>query len=233
MLCLQLPLLTDDVIERAANPAALLPAGHAIGASEPTPLFRCAAPCLHLRPCQPGLAPLCWLLPCWHWSLSWLAGTLATQTPRLDGCESHTGPASVRLLRHPRASFFLSCSKITDEEVAQLRARFAGSQADRTAAAAAAAADGAASSSSAAAQPRAAAAAGINGGNSGGQAPTANGSAGAADGGTAAGGKKGKAAADGGAAASGSKQPDRPADIARLDLRVGFIRKAWRIENSK
>lgn len=37
---LQAPLLTDDLVKVAANPAALLPAAHPIGASEPTPLFR-------------------------------------------------------------------------------------------------------------------------------------------------------------------------------------------------
>ena len=32
--------LTDDLIQASKNPAALLPAGHTLGAAEPTPLFR-------------------------------------------------------------------------------------------------------------------------------------------------------------------------------------------------
>lgn len=105
--------------------------------------------------------------------------------------------------------------KITDDEVAQLRARYAGNQADRTAAAAAA-------SSSSSAAPAAAAAAGKAG------KVAAAAAAGGKEAKAAAGGKKEKgtgAAAGGGK--GGSKEPERPADISRLDLRVGFIRKAW------
>ena len=140
------PALTDDLMDKVKDIANLVPAGHKIGAAEPTPLFR----------------------------------------------------------------------KITEAEVADFRERFAGSQADRAAAEATAAAAGGkkdkkggkdaaagASASASAAAP----------------AAEANGKPAKkekkADGG--AGGKKEKKASD-----------DRPADISRIDLRVGHIRKAWR-----
>jgi hypothetical protein len=136
-----------------------------------------------------------------------------------------------------------ACSKITEEEVAQLRQRYAGNQADRTAAAAAATA-AAASSSTSSAAPAAGkggkAAAATTAADGGGGKAGKNGKAAAADGkaadgkaadgkaadGKAAGGKKEKGAGGGGK--GGSKAPERPVDIGRLDLRVGLINKAWR-----
>ena len=109
--------------------------------------------------------------------------------------------------------------KITDEEVGQLRERFAGNQADR---AAAAAAEAAAPSGKAAA----------GGGGDKAAAGAANGSAAPAPGpGKDKGGaaKKdkggGKAAAGGGVKA---KAEEKAVDVSRVDLRVGLIRKAWR-----
>ncbi|KAL4436391.1 hypothetical protein ABPG77_009953 [Micractinium sp. CCAP 211/92] len=149
----QLPLLTDDLVKAAANPAALLPAAHPIGASEPTPLFR----------------------------------------------------------------------KITDDEVAQLRARYAGSQADRNAAAAASsAAPVAANGKAAKGGAKAAAAAGGKAAAGSDAKAAAGGAGGAAADGKAA--KKEKAAGGKG----GGKEPERPVDVGRLDLRVGLINKAWR-----
>ena len=58
---LQVPSLTDDLVQRALNPAALLPAGHPIGAAEPTPLFRCAA---HRFAALCSAALLLWLGAC-------------------------------------------------------------------------------------------------------------------------------------------------------------------------
>ncbi|GAB4819697.1 hypothetical protein N2152v2_006743 [Parachlorella kessleri] len=199
--------LTDDLIARAASPATLVPPGHQVAAAEPKPIF----------------------------------------------------------------------DKVTDEQVAQLRSRYAGSQADRSAqqaassastaaapgaagkdgkkaaaAAAAAAAGGkkegkkdGSSKAAKGAPPPAAAAASSNsteggGGSSsskkqdkkaakGGVKPdgansssnsTAGGSSPAAAAAAAAeGGKKGGSGEDGAAAG---------ADVSRVDLRVGLIRKAWR-----
>lgn len=104
--------------------------------------------------------------------------------------------------------------------MAQLRARFAGSQADRNATAATAA-----SSSSSSTAP----AAGGKGGKGGAAAKAAGGKDGAKDGGAKEaknGGKQEKGAAAGGK--GGGKEPERPADISRIDLRVGVINKAWR-----
>ncbi|PRW21084.1 putative methionine--tRNA ligase [Chlorella sorokiniana] len=153
----QVPDLTDDLVQRALNPAALLPAGHPIGAAEPTPLFR----------------------------------------------------------------------KITDDEVAQLRARYAGNQADRNAAAPAASSSSAAAPAGGKAAGKAAGKGATKGGDSKAAAKAADG--GKADGAAAGKGKKekgDKAAAAGGG--KGSKEPERPADISRIDLRVGLIKKAWR-----
>jgi methionyl-tRNA synthetase len=103
-------------------------------------------------------------------------------------------------------------TEIKDEVIEQLRERFGGSQADRAAAAAAAATAGGSSSSSASSAPGKKAAAGA---------------AGKEDG--AKGGKKGAAAAAGVSGGGKKKvEDDRPADVSRLDIRVGFIRKAWR-----
>ncbi|KAI3430770.1 hypothetical protein D9Q98_009182 [Chlorella vulgaris] len=169
----QPPLLTDDLVKAAASPATLLPAGHPIGAAEPTPLFR----------------------------------------------------------------------KITEDEVAELRARFAGNQADRTAAAATAAASGSSSAVSGAKSGKGggksapAAATNAKSGPAGG-GPAAAAAAASADGTAtqAASGKekqnKAKAAGSGGGKGGGgkggAKEPERPADISRLNLRVGLITKAWR-----
>lgn len=129
--------------------------------------------------------------------------------------------------RPPTFSVGWFCRKITDDEVAQLRARYAGNQADRNAAAAAPAA----SSSSAAAS--AGGKAGGKGAAKGGEGKAAKGGEGKAAGKAADGGKadgaaagkgkkeKGDKAAAGGGKGGGSKEPERPADISRVDLRVG------------
>lgn len=152
------PALTDDLVDKVKGIANLVPAGHKIGAAEPTPLFR----------------------------------------------------------------------KITDAEVAEFRARFAGSQADRAAAEATA--------SNSTAKPAAAAAGGKK--EKKGAVPAASAAGAPTDvpnGEAKAAGKKEKkkAVADGPSAASAGKKEkkpadDRPADISRIDLRVGHIRKAWR-----
>lgn len=135
------------------------------------------------------------------------------------------------------------CSKITEDEVAELRARFAGNQADRTAAAATAAASGSSSAASGAKSGKGggkAAPAAVTNAKSGpaGGGPAAAAAAASADGTAtqAASGKekqnKAKAAGSGGGKGGGGKggvkEPERSADISRLDLRVGFITKAWR-----
>lgn len=133
------PALTDDLVQRAADIANLVPKGHPISTAEPTPLFR----------------------------------------------------------------------KITDAEVEEFRAKYAGSQAERSAAAAASG-------------PPAAKGKGKEAKANGGAAapPAAKGEK-----------KKGdeKKKADG--AKEDGKKPaaaDAPIDISRIDLRVGLIRKAWR-----
>ena len=98
-------------------------------------------------------------------------------------------------------------TEIKDDVIEQLRERFGGSQADRAAAAAA----GASSSSSSAASKKAAAGAGGKPGKDGKKGAAAGGAVAAAGGG----GKK-------------KAEDDRPADVSRLDIRVGFINKAWR-----
>lgn len=137
----QAPLLTDDLVAKAADIGRLVPAGHKIGTEEPTPLFR----------------------------------------------------------------------KITDAEVEDFRQRFAGNQADRAAAAAA-------TSASAAAAPAAKSAAAAE------KKPAAGGKK--AVGAAAADGAAGKAA--GGKKAAAAAADSRPADVSRIDLRVGVINKAWR-----
>jgi len=109
-------------------------------------------------------------------------------------------------------------SEISDEVIQQLRARYAGSQADRAAAATTASTSGAAASSAAAAAPgkqKAGAAAGAAG-------------AAAAAGDAAGGGKAAKKAAAGGGKGGAAAAADRPVDVSRLDIRVGIIRRAWR-----
>jgi len=138
----QAPLLTDDLVTKAADIGRLVPAGHKIGAEEPTPLFR----------------------------------------------------------------------KITDAEIEDFRQRFAGNQADRAAAAAAAPA-------TAAAAPAAKPGAAVE------KKPAAGGKS-AAAGAATADGPAGKAA--GGKKAASAAADTRPADVSRIDLRVGVINKAWR-----
>ena len=113
------------------------------------------------------------------------------------------------------------CRKITDDEVAQLRARYAGNQADRNAAAPAA-------SSSSTAAPAGGKAAGKGAAKGGDAKAAGKAAAKAADGGKADGaaaGKGKKEKGDKAAAAAGGdkggKEPERPADISRIDLRVG------------
>ena len=114
--------------------------------------------------------------------------------------------------------------KITDAEVEAFRERYAGSQADRSAAEAAAGAGAAAAGS--AGKKAAAAAAAVAG------AKKKDGTPAKASGDAAPEGKKaGKKAA--GDAAPAAKKPsggggDLPVDISRVDLRVGVITRAWR-----
>lgn len=112
--------------------------------------------------------------------------------------------------------------KITDDEVAQLRARYAGSQADRNAAAAASSAAPAAPAGKAKGCAKAAAPAAAKDGKAAAKAKAGGADGAAADGKAA---KKDKAAAGG---KGGGKEPERPVDVGRLDLRVGLINKAWR-----
>jgi tRNA-binding EMAP/Myf-like protein len=94
-------------------------------------------------------------------------------------------------------------TEIKDEVIEELRSRFGGNQAEDAANAAAAAA----------------------GGKKGAAAASSSSSSKAAVGGKAA-----AAAAAGGKGGGGKKkaEPEGPVDVARLDLRVGLIRKAWR-----
>eukprot|EP00887_Chlorella_sp_A99_P004349 scaffold15.g4349.t1 len=120
--------------------------------------------------------------------------------------------------------------KISDDEVAQFRERFAGSQADRAAAAAAGGGDGAAEAPAAArGGGKAAAGRGKAAGGKGKALPPTDGKQQQQQekqqAAPKAGGGGGKGAAANGAAA---KAEERPADLSRVDLRVGLIRKAWR-----
>lgn len=109
--------------------------------------------------------------------------------------------------------------KISDAEVEEFRARYAGNQADRAAAAAAVVADGCAAP--------AAVAVGGKKDKKVEKKSDANGTTAAAA--PKEGGKKEKKASGDTAAAAGKKPADdRPADISRIDLRVGLIKKAWR-----
>lgn len=93
-------------------------------------------------------------------------------------------------------------TEIKDEVIEELRSRFGGNQAEDAANAAAAAAGG--------------------GGKKGGAAASSSSSSTKAA-------AVGKAAAAGSKGAGGKKaEPEGPVDVARLDLRVGVIRKAWR-----
>lgn len=119
--------------------------------------------------------------------------------------------------------------EIPEAQIAELRARYGGSQAERNETAAASA-SGAPSSATAGSKKPAA----------GGKPAPAGGNAGAKGADTGAKGDakakgegkaKGEAKADGKAkpAADGKAKSDSDApDVSRLDIRVGFIRKAWR-----
>ncbi|KAK9807550.1 hypothetical protein WJX72_002305 [[Myrmecia] bisecta] len=108
---------------------------------------------------------------------------------------------------------------IDDAEVASLRSRYAGSQSDRASAAAAPTTSGKSAAPKRA--PPGSKAAGAGGdGNS--QAKAGGTTAPAP---LASAGDKAKPAAKGGAAA---KPAEQPADISRIDLRVGVISKVWR-----
>lgn len=133
------------------------------------------------------------------------------------------GPQGMESSSQALLACIVPCRKITDDEVAQLRARYAGSQADRNAAAAASsAAPAAANGKAAKGGAKAAAAAGGKAAAGGDAKAAAGGAGGAAADGKAA--KKEKAASGKG----GGKEPERPVDVGRLDLRVGLINKAWR-----
>lgn len=96
-------------------------------------------------------------------------------------------------------------SEIKEEVISALRARFGGSQAED-----------------------AAAAAGGGGAAKGGKKGAAA-AAGAAGAGV---GAKAAAGAGAGKKKGGAAEPDGPVDVSRLDIRVGFISKAWRHPNA-
>lgn len=137
---------------------------------------------------------------------------------------------------HPTGKPSPLIAEIKDDVIEALRVQFSGSQSDRAAAAAAAAASAASTATGTTGAVAAAVASTADSGKKpkGDKAAKANGSnTAAADASTAVGkgdgGKGAKGGSKGGNAGKGGRaKADKPVDVSRIDLRVGFIRKAWK-----